>query len=97
MRRYVWKNGLCALLCALLVLWAVPAGPAMAVGFFYDVPPTAWYASDVLTLVDKGVIQGTGQNQFSPNAPLSRGAFVTMICKTLLLPQEMQAYAFQGG
>lgn len=99
MRRYVWKwkNGLCALLCALLVLWAVPAGPAVAVGFFYDVPPTAWYASDVLALVDKGVIQGTGQNQFSPNAPLSRGAFVTMICKTLLSPQEMQAYAFQGG
>lgn len=87
------KKGLCALLCGLLLF---SAAPVQAAGFFFDVPPTAWYATDVLTLVNKGVIQGTGPNQFSPDVPLSRGAFVTMLCKTMLSQAEIREYNFQG-
>ncbi len=87
------KKGMGFLLCFLLVFLSVPA---QAAGFFSDVPPTAWYATDVLSLVNRGVIQGTGPNKFSPDATLSRGAFVTMLCKTMLTAQEIKQYDFQG-
>lgn len=90
------KKGLGFLLCFLLAFTALPA-PAGAAGFFYDVPPTAWYATDVLELVDKGILQGTGANRFSPGDTLSRGAFVTMLCKTMLTAQEIREYDFRGG
>ena len=75
---------LAALLACCLFFSALSIRPALAAGFFSDVPPTAWYAKDVLDLVDKGIIQGTGANRFSPGGRLSRGAFAAMLCKTCL-------------
>jgi len=89
------KKSFLFLLCFLLAFMAFPV-PAGAAGFFSDVPPTAWYATDVLDLVSKGVIQGTGGNKFSPGDTLSRGAFVTMLCKTMLTAQEAKQYNFKG-
>lgn len=88
---------LAALLACCLFFSALSIRPALAAGFFSDVPPTAWYAGDVLNLVDKGIIQGTGANRFSPGGRLSRGAFAAMLCKTLLTPAEIQQYAFKGS
>lgn len=87
---------LAALLACCLLFSALPVSPALAAGFFSDVPPTAWYAGDVRTLVDKGIIQGTGANRFSPGGRLSRGAFAAMLCKTMLTQAEIKQYAFKG-
>ena len=46
---------LAALLACCLFFSALSIRPALAAGFFSDVPPTAWYAKDVLDLVDKGM------------------------------------------
>ena len=39
---------------------------------FKDVPADAWYASAVAWAVQNGVVSGTSDNTFSPNAPVSR-------------------------
>lgn len=90
-------RALAVLLTFCLIFAAVPAQPALAATSFSDVPASAWYRADVLALVDKGVIQGTGSNRFSPESRLSRGAFVTMLCKTVLTPAEINRYAFKGS
>ncbi len=63
---------------------------------FSDVPQNAWYKSYVYDLVDKGVISGTSPTKFSPNQSLTRGAFVTMLARTVLTDEEVKAYSFQG-
>ncbi len=90
------KKKVLSVLLSFLLLLPAASMPAGAAGFFSDVPPTAWYASDILSLVDRGVLQGTGPGKFSPNAALSRGAFVTMLCKTMLTQSEIRQYDFQG-
>ncbi len=74
------KRVLSALL-ALVLLAALAAVPAGAVGSsFSDVPEgeTAVNA-DVLRLM--GVVDGVGNNQFNPNASLTRAEFCTMVVK----------------
>ena len=45
---------------------------------FTDVPSKAWYAGYVKYLTGYGIVYGTGNDQFSPNAAITRGEFVTM-------------------
>lgn len=78
-----------ALLCTVLPLSAQAAS-------FSDVPAGAWYAGAVSDLVDQGVIQGTSSTTFSPNKSLTRGAFVTMLAKTVLSEGDLRQYEFQG-
>lgn len=56
-----------------------------AVGYnkisFTDVASGAWYADAVTFLSARGVTSGTAVTTFSPNAPLTRGQFVTMLLR----------------
>ena len=46
-----------------------------------DVSDNAWYASAVNYVVDKGLMNGTGSNKFSPNADTTRGMIVTILAR----------------
>ena len=48
---------------------------------FSDVVGNAWYASAVNYAVDKGLMNGTGEDKFSPNADTTRGMIVTVLAR----------------
>ena len=49
------------------------------VGPFADVSVDAWYADAVQYVVDKGMMNGTSENSFSPDETTTRGMIVTML------------------
>ena len=48
---------------------------------FNDVASSAWYADAVKYVTDKGLMNGTGDNQFSPNASTTRGMLMTVLAR----------------
>ena len=48
---------------------------------FGDVADNAWYASAVNYAVDKGLMNGTGEGEFSPEAATTRGMIVTILAR----------------
>ena len=48
---------------------------------FTDVSDNAWYASAVNYAVDKGLMNGTGEGKFSPEAATTRGMIVTILAR----------------
>ena len=48
---------------------------------FSDVADNAWYASAVNYVVDKGLMNGTGEGKFSPEADTTRGMIVTILAR----------------
>ncbi len=48
---------------------------------FVDVSDNAWYASAVNYAVDKGLMNGTGNGKFSPEADTTRGMIVTILAR----------------
>ena len=46
-----------------------------------DVSDNAWYASAVDYVVDKGLMNGRGEDKFSPNADTTRGMIVTVLAR----------------
>lgn len=90
-----WKKLVCGLLCATLLWGSLPLQASAA--WFSDVPWTAWYRRAVNELADMGIIAGTGGDKFSPNATLTRGAFVTMLGKSVLESWDISQYKFRGG
>ena len=48
---------------------------------FVDVSDNAWYASAVDYAVDRGLMNGTGEDKFSPNADTTRGMIVTILAR----------------
>ena len=56
-----------------------PFNPDAGKTGFADVSGTAWYASAVNYVVDKGLMNGTGEDKFSPNADTTRGMIVTVL------------------
>ena len=89
------KKALTLALCALLLLTGLPLRAHAA--WFSDVSASAWYYQAVMSLADQGIVAGTGGNKFSPEAPLTRGAFVTMLAKSILSESELQQYNFWGS
>ena len=67
-----------ALLCALLVT-VLPA-PAAAADFD-DVPQDHWAAEHIDRAVELGLFQGQSASRFGLGAPMTRGAFVTALCR----------------
>ena len=49
---------------------------------FNDVASSAWYADAVQYVTDKGLMNGTDDNQFSPNASTTRGMLMTVLHAT---------------
>lgn len=57
-----------------------PAKPAAPVGLpFADVSGSDWFYNDVRYVYEKGIMDGTGADRFSPNAPLTRAMIVTIL------------------
>lgn len=48
---------------------------------FTDVPSGSWYADAVNYVSDKGLMNGTSKNGFSPNATTTRGMIVTILAR----------------
>ena len=48
---------------------------------FRDVSPSAWYAAAVNYVAGKGLMNGTGDNLFSPDADTTRGMIVTILAR----------------
>jgi|GEM_PF-1105593 len=62
-----------ALLVRALGLTAQDSSP------FTDIPSNAWYAEDVAAAYEAGLVLGTSEDRFSPNAKLSREQMAVMI------------------
>ena len=48
---------------------------------FDDVASSAWYADAVQYITDKGLMNGTGGDTFSPNASTTRGMLMTVLAR----------------
>ena len=46
---------------------------------FADVPADAWYAPAVKYAVSKGLMQGTGEDTFDPEGPVTRATVITVL------------------
>ena len=58
-----------------------PFNPNAGKAGFADVSGNVWYASAVNYVVDKGLMNGTGEDKFSPNADTTRGMIVTVLAR----------------
>ncbi len=73
------KRILAVLLAAILTLAiAVPAG-AVSVDQFTDVKPSHWYYNAVDYVTSNGLFSGTTEATFSPETPMTRAMFVTVL------------------
>ena len=48
---------------------------------FYDVKPADWFASAVDYVVDKGMMNGVGNNKFAPNDSTTRSMLMTVLAR----------------
>ena len=83
MRR--WKSAL-ILLLTLALLLPMAANAAQEEGPFADVPADAWYAGAVSYVRGRGLMQGTGENAFSPETPFTRAQLVTILWRLAAQP-----------
>ena len=61
---------------------------------FVDVPSTEWYANPVRWAGGNGVVNGVGENRFSPDAPVTREQFAQILYKfTAKLGYDVSASA----
>ncbi len=90
------RNGLIrfpALLLTAALLLGLLAVPASAKEFS-DVDDGAWYLEAVEYVSEKGFMVGTSETQFSPNAPLTRAMFVTILYQLAGTPEATDAADF---
>ena len=59
----------------------LPFNPDAGKTKFTDVSGNAWYTSAVNYAVDKGLMNGTGEGKFSPEAATTRGMIVTILAR----------------
>ena len=71
------KRGISLLLVCGLLIGAMPFAAAAAK--YSDVSKDAWYAQAVDYVTEHGLMQGTGNGQFSPDLSLTRAQFVTLL------------------
>ncbi len=62
------------------VLYRMDGAPAVSAdGAFSDVPAGRWDSAAVQWAAQSGIVSGTGEGKFSPEAPMTREALVTML------------------
>ena len=76
------KKRLGTLLLTVALTLGIMLTPAGAVTTFTDVPSNAWYANDVASVQQYGIINGTGNGKFSPNGTLTLAQAITMAART---------------
>jgi hypothetical protein len=62
--------------------------------FFVDVPQNAWYYDAVKYVYDKGIMSGTSEFKFSPNATTTRGMIVTILYRMEGEPEISESESF---
>ena len=92
MNRKKWMAGVLA--CVLVLALSVPALAAESLTFS-DVPEKHWAHTAIMNMTEKGMFKGTshavnGVGTFSPDAPMSRAAFITVLVR-YLYPNEIPA------
>lgn len=70
---------LCTRATAVTYIWQAFDSPAAAGSSFNDVPAGAAYAVSVAWAVQKGITDGTGNGNFSPDKTCTRGQIVTFL------------------
>ena len=70
--------GAAAVLCLQLALGAAAAEPLL----FRDVDSTSPWYDGVVFAVEHGISQGTGEDAFSPDAPITTRQWAVMLCRT---------------
>ena len=86
-------------LAAVLCLCSLPLS-AGASPLFSDVPENAWFTRSILSLVEQGIVSGTGNGRFSPDAPLTRGQLAVIFLRFYeewQLQKEAQPEAAEAG
>ena len=63
-------------------------------GSFSDVPSDAYYAKAVAWAVENDITSGVGDNKFAPDAPVTRGQFVTFLWRAAGCPAVSGTSAF---
>ena len=63
----------------LTILYRTANEPEAAAAGFSDVDPSAWYAKAVSWGAANQIVSGTGNNQFSPDSPITREQMAVML------------------
>lgn len=74
------KNITRAELCALMMR-SLSLEPGSYSGAFEDVSLESWYAGIIQTMQNCGIVKGTGEKLFSPNAPITREQLTVIIMR----------------
>lgn len=82
---------------AMLLTMAPAAFAAGADTGFTDVPSNVWYAEAVQYVTDNGLMSGTGNNQFSPNAATTRGMLMTVLARNAGTDTSDSSPWYQAG
>ena len=75
------KKLLSAILCLCLLSFCFPTFAVLAADDFADLRSTDLYYNAVEYAVNHSLFSGTSATMFSPNVPMTRGMFVTVLCK----------------
>lgn len=87
-----------AALAAACALAATLTLPVHAAGAGYsDVPEGAWYAQAVAYCQEQGLMSGTGEGQFSPDQPMTRGMLAAVLYRLEGSPAPSPEGAGEGA
>lgn len=91
------KKIMALFLSIVMVLGLLPASAFAAndTSAFSDVKTSAWYHEDVQYVSENGLMKGTGENLFSPDATTTRGMIVTILYRLEGEPSPTGACPFQ--
>lgn len=81
-------------LLSLLLVFSLLVLPVSA-AVYDDVSPNAWYAVAVDEVSHRGIMTGTSDTTFSPNAPMSRGMLATTLNRLAGEPHSTAGLFFQ--
>ena len=81
MKKSARKRLLAIFLTVCMALSLLPTAFAAAEEPFVDVPQEAWYFNDVEYVTQRGYFSGTGSGEFSPEVPMTRAMFVTVLAR----------------
>lgn len=78
-----FKRTLSFILTVVFLLALIPASVSSVQNTmrFNDVPETAWYYENVKYVFENGLMLGTSDTKFEPSGKLTRGMFVTVLCR----------------